>query len=77
MQKLLWLKKGGSFILVNLIIGKLGFVRYQREEAKIHAWLNLQTAKAEAQSRKLEVLQLFITFFDSFIPVALVLCPCK
>ncbi|KAJ9179475.1 hypothetical protein P3X46_011259 [Hevea brasiliensis] len=30
-------------------------LRYQREEAKIQAWLNLQTAKAEAQSRKLEV----------------------
>ncbi|XP_068659615.1 uncharacterized protein [Aristolochia californica] len=30
-------------------------VRYQREEAKIQAWVNLQTAKAEAQSRKLEV----------------------
>ncbi|CAO2840344.1 unnamed protein product [Amaranthus hypochondriacus] len=30
-------------------------LRYQREEAKIHAWVNLQTAKAEAQSRKLEV----------------------
>ncbi|XP_020587409.1 uncharacterized protein LOC110029446 [Phalaenopsis equestris] len=30
-------------------------IRYQREEAKIQAWVNLQTAKAEAQSRKLEV----------------------
>ncbi|XP_021719945.1 uncharacterized protein LOC110687614 [Chenopodium quinoa] len=30
-------------------------LRYQREEAKIQAWLNLQNAKAEAQSRKLEV----------------------
>ncbi|KAM5579673.1 hypothetical protein ABKV19_009454 [Rosa sericea] len=29
--------------------------RYQREEAKIQAWVNLQSAKAEAQSRKLEV----------------------
>ncbi|XP_015583163.1 uncharacterized protein LOC8276555 isoform X2 [Ricinus communis] len=29
-------------------------LRYQREEAKIQAWLNLQTAKAEAQSKKLE-----------------------
>ncbi|CAA7018510.1 unnamed protein product [Microthlaspi erraticum] len=29
--------------------------RYQREEAKIQAWVNLQNAKAEAQSRKLEV----------------------
>ncbi|CAN8288062.1 unnamed protein product [Cochlearia groenlandica] len=29
--------------------------RYQREEAKIKAWVNLQNAKAEAQSRKLEV----------------------
>jgi hypothetical protein len=32
----------------------LGY-RYQREEAKIQAWVNLQNAKAEAQSRKLEV----------------------
>ncbi|PKA65846.1 Uncharacterized protein AXF42_Ash017371 [Apostasia shenzhenica] len=30
-------------------------IRYQREEAKIQAWVNLQTAKAEAKSRKLEV----------------------
>ncbi|PIA43263.1 hypothetical protein AQUCO_02000592v1 [Aquilegia coerulea] len=30
-------------------------IRYQREEAKIEAWVNLQSAKAEAQSRKLEV----------------------
>ncbi|KAG9137658.1 hypothetical protein Leryth_011387 [Lithospermum erythrorhizon] len=30
-------------------------LRYQREEAKIKAWVNLQNAKAEAQSRKLEV----------------------
>ncbi|KAG6668991.1 hypothetical protein CIPAW_01G211700 [Carya illinoinensis] len=30
-------------------------LRYQREEAKIQAWVNLQSAKAEAQSRKLEV----------------------
>ncbi|KAI3920663.1 hypothetical protein MKW92_021024 [Papaver armeniacum] len=29
--------------------------RYQREEAKIQAWVNLQSAKAEAQSKKLEV----------------------
>ncbi|KAK0595360.1 hypothetical protein LWI29_005908 [Acer saccharum] len=29
-------------------------LRYQREEAKIQAWVNLQSAKAEAQSRKLE-----------------------
>ncbi|KAL6010557.1 hypothetical protein ACLOJK_000991 [Asimina triloba] len=29
-------------------------IRYQREEAKIQAWVNLQTAKAEAQARKLE-----------------------
>eukprot|EP01018_Ginkgo_biloba_P027818 Gb_07229 [translate_table: standard] len=28
---------------------------YQREEARIEAWLNLQGAKAEAESRKLEV----------------------
>jgi hypothetical protein len=30
--------------------------RYQREEAKIQAWINLESAKAEAQSRKLEVI---------------------
>ncbi|WOK93292.1 hypothetical protein Cni_G01989 [Canna indica] len=30
-------------------------IRYQREEEKIQAWLNLQNAEAEAQSRKLEV----------------------
>ncbi|KAL6972600.1 hypothetical protein U1Q18_026775 [Sarracenia purpurea var. burkii] len=30
-------------------------LRYQREEARIQAWVNLQSAKAEAQSRKLEV----------------------
>ncbi|PWZ29532.1 hypothetical protein Zm00014a_038909 [Zea mays] len=30
-------------------------IRYQREEAKIQAWVNLESAKAEAQSRKLEV----------------------
>lgn len=30
-------------------------LRYQREEAKIQAWINLESAKAEAQSRKLEV----------------------
>ncbi|KAL5204101.1 hypothetical protein ABZP36_008972 [Zizania latifolia] len=30
-------------------------IRYQREEAKIQAWINLESAKAEAQSRKLEV----------------------
>ncbi|KAH9665451.1 Remorin C domain-containing protein [Citrus sinensis] len=30
-------------------------LRYQREEAKIQAWVNLQSAKAEAQSKKLEV----------------------
>ncbi|CAO2149757.1 unnamed protein product [Urochloa humidicola] len=29
-------------------------IRYQREEAKIQAWVNLESAKAEAQSRKLE-----------------------
>jgi Remorin, C-terminal region len=32
--------------------------RYQREEAKIQAWVNLENAKAEAQSRKLEVILL-------------------
>ncbi|XP_020241972.1 uncharacterized protein LOC109820256 isoform X3 [Asparagus officinalis] len=30
-------------------------IRYQREEARIQAWMKLQKAKAEAQSRKLEV----------------------
>ncbi|GMH17560.1 hypothetical protein Nepgr_019401 [Nepenthes gracilis] len=30
-------------------------LRYQAEEAKIQAWVNLQSAKAEAQARKLEV----------------------
>ncbi|KAJ8756162.1 hypothetical protein K2173_024709 [Erythroxylum novogranatense] len=30
-------------------------LRYQREEAKIQAWVNLQSAQAEAESRKLEV----------------------
>ncbi|KAL9314975.1 hypothetical protein ACSQ67_020427 [Phaseolus vulgaris] len=30
-------------------------LRYHREEAKIQAWLDLHSAKAEAQSRKLEV----------------------
>ncbi|XP_076883959.1 uncharacterized protein LOC143532947 [Bidens hawaiensis] len=30
-------------------------VRYQIKEAKIQAWVNLQKAKAEAESRKLEV----------------------
>ncbi|KAG1366386.1 hypothetical protein COCNU_13G001760 [Cocos nucifera] len=30
-------------------------IRYQREEAKIQAWVNLESAKAEAQSRKLEI----------------------
>ncbi|XP_045790016.1 uncharacterized protein LOC123884827 [Trifolium pratense] len=30
-------------------------LRYQREEAKIQAWINLQNAKAEARSKKLEV----------------------
>ncbi|KAI8529740.1 hypothetical protein RHMOL_Rhmol12G0248700 [Rhododendron molle] len=30
-------------------------IRYQREEAKIQAWVNLQSARAEAQARKLEV----------------------
>ncbi|XP_074590329.1 uncharacterized protein LOC141846226 [Curcuma longa] len=34
---------------------KKSCIRYQREEARIQAWLNLQNAKAEAQSRKLEV----------------------
>ncbi|KAJ8447535.1 hypothetical protein Cgig2_031148 [Carnegiea gigantea] len=29
-------------------------LRYQREEARIQAWMDLQTAKAEAQSKKLE-----------------------
>ncbi|KAL7601956.1 hypothetical protein Lser_V15G25377 [Lactuca serriola] len=30
-------------------------IRYQMEEAKIQAWVNLEKAKAEAESRKLEV----------------------
>jgi hypothetical protein len=30
-------------------------IRCQREKAKIQAWINLECAKAEAQSRKLEV----------------------
>ncbi|KAM7253530.1 hypothetical protein ACFE04_021684 [Oxalis oulophora] len=30
-------------------------IRYQREEAKIQAWVNIQNAKAEAQLMKLEV----------------------
>ncbi|CAN1827819.1 Proteasome subunit alpha type-5 [Linum perenne] len=30
-------------------------LRYEREEARIEAWVKLQSAKAEAQSRKLEV----------------------
>ncbi|KAJ3673200.1 hypothetical protein LUZ60_006574 [Juncus effusus] len=30
-------------------------IRYQREEAKIQAWVNLENAKAKALSRKLEV----------------------
>ena len=52
-------------ILVPILV--LGY-RYQREEAKIQAWVNLQNAKAEAQSRKLEVLShafvyLFFFFF--------------
>ncbi|XP_066333901.1 vegetative cell wall protein gp1-like [Miscanthus floridulus] len=34
-------------------------IRYQREEAKIQAWINLESAKAEAQSRKLESALLF------------------
>lgn len=43
------LKLGFFLLLVNIL-------RYQREEAKIQAWVNLQNAKAEAQSRKLEVM---------------------
>lgn len=31
------------------------FTRYQREEARIEAWINLQGAKAEAETKKLEV----------------------
>ena len=51
-------------ILVPILI--LGY-RYQREEAKIQAWVNLQNAKAEAQSRKLEVLShAFVYLFFSF-----------
>lgn len=40
---------------LNLIPIVIWVYRYQREEAKIQAWVNLQNAKAEAQSRKLEV----------------------
>uniref|UniRef100_M1AIQ0 DNA binding protein n=1 Tax=Solanum tuberosum TaxID=4113 RepID=M1AIQ0_SOLTU len=36
--------------------------RYQREEAKIQAWINLQNAKAEAQSKKLEVFYFIPSF---------------
>ncbi|XP_020210834.1 uncharacterized protein LOC109795726 isoform X2 [Cajanus cajan] len=35
-----------------------GCLRYQREEAKIQAWVDLQSAKAEAQSKKLEACRL-------------------
>lgn len=42
--------------------------RYQREEAKIQAWVNLQNAKAEAQSKKLEVTHYRkILFFKQFV----------
>uniref|UniRef100_A0A3Q7FUM6 Remorin C-terminal domain-containing protein n=1 Tax=Solanum lycopersicum TaxID=4081 RepID=A0A3Q7FUM6_SOLLC len=43
-------------------------LRYQREEAKIQAWVNLQNAKAEAQSKKLEEKALAVTkaFWDSW-----------
>ncbi|KAL6996190.1 hypothetical protein U1Q18_006324 [Sarracenia purpurea var. burkii] len=41
-------------------------LRYQREEAKIQAWVNLQSAKAEAQSRKLEVPFSISPFFIYF-----------
>jgi Remorin, C-terminal region len=40
----------------------LNLSRYQREEAKIQAWVNLESAKAEAQSRKLEVQHSIILF---------------
>lgn len=47
--------------------------RYQREEAKIQAWVNLQNAKAEAQSRKLEVnlycFLFFCFYYLSFLSV--------
>ena len=33
----------------------LSCCRYQREEAKIQAWVNLENAKAEVRSKKLEV----------------------
>lgn len=39
--------------------------RYQREEAKIEAWVNLQSAKAEAESRKLEVAKLLHVFVEN------------
>lgn len=43
--------------------------RYQREEAKIQAWVNLQSAKAEAQSKKLEacILLIFLSYSVLFI----------
>ncbi|KAF2300893.1 hypothetical protein GH714_018062 [Hevea brasiliensis] len=43
-------------------------LRYQREEAKIQAWLNLQTAKAEAQSRKLEFIYQLYGFIMLTMP---------
>lgn len=57
------------FVIYELKYFDLGFFfRYQREEAKIQAWVNLQSAKAEAQSRKLEVplVFLFLTFYNLF-----------
>ncbi|KAE9615314.1 putative remorin [Lupinus albus] len=40
------------------------YLRYEREEAKIQAWVNLQNAKAEAQSRKLEVFHFNFFYHD-------------
>lgn len=48
--------------------------RYQREEAKIQAWVNLQNAKAEAQSRKLEVLFSLFSYFFAAYEYSLCIC---
>ncbi|XP_027167828.1 uncharacterized protein At3g61260-like [Coffea eugenioides] len=47
-------------------------IRYQREEAKIQAWVNLQRAKAEAQSRKLEFfcLNLMVMMLSALLSLA-------
>lgn len=46
----------------------LFMARYQREEAKIQAWVNLQSAKAEAESRKLEVSHFLVQLILAFVP---------